>query len=146
MPIYAENKKARFDYQILETYEAGIELRGFEVKAVRAGKANLTGSYAVVKDGEILLLNADIQPYQPKNTPADYNPRRTRKLLLRKDEIKELIGKTKQGLTLLPLKVYNKGRFIKIEIGLGRYKKKTDKREIIKKRETEREIRRTLKK
>jgi len=144
--IYAENKKARFDYLILETYEAGVELLGFEVKAVRAGKMNLTGSYAVIKDEEILLLNTDIQPYQPKNTPPDYSPRRTRKLFLRKDEIRELIGKTREaGLTLLPLKVYNKGRFIKIEIGLGRHKKKTDKRELIKKRDVQREIRRTLK-
>lgn len=146
MSIYADNKRVRFDYEIIETYEAGIELRGFEVKAVRSGKINLAGSYVVVKDNQMWLLNTDIPPYQPKNTPPDYNPKRTRRLLLRKEEIKELIGKThEKGLTLLPLKVYNKGRVIKVEIGLGRHKKKTDKREAIKKREVEREIRRTLK-
>ncbi len=146
MPVYAVNKRAKFDYEILETYEAGIELRGFEVKAIRSGRMNLAGSYAVVKDNQLWLLNADIPPYQPKNTPADYNSKRSRRLLLRKEEIKELIGRThEKGLTLLPLKVYNKGRFIKIEIGLGRHKKKADKREAIKKRDTEREIRRTLK-
>ncbi|MBI4119305.1 MAG: SsrA-binding protein SmpB [Parcubacteria group bacterium] len=146
MPVYAVNKRAKFDYEILETYEAGIELRGFEVKAIRSGRMNLAGSYAVVKDNQLWLLNADIPPYQPKNTPVDYNSKRSRRLLLRKEEIKELIGRThEKGLTLLPLKVYNKGRFIKIEIGLGRHKKKADKREAIKKRDTEREIRRTLK-
>src|SRR3989344_4728247 len=146
MTIYSTNKRARFDYAILETCEAGIELLGFEVKAIRSGRMNLSGSYAVVKNNQLWLLNADIPPYQPKNTSSEYSPKRTRRLLLRKEELKELVGKThEKGLTLLPLKVYNKDRFIKIEIGLGKHKKKTDKREAIKKRDVEREIRRTLK-
>lgn len=142
----AINRKARFDYDILETYEAGVELKGFEVKAVKTGHINLTGSFAVFKNNQIWLLNATIPPYQPKNTPADYEPNRTRRLLLKKSEIKELIGKTSQkGLTLVPLRMYNKYGRIKILLGLARHKKKADKRESIKKREAEREVKRTLK-
>ncbi|MEK9183931.1 MAG: SsrA-binding protein SmpB [Patescibacteria group bacterium] len=130
------NKKAYFNYEILETYEAGIELKGFEVKAIKTGKASIVGSFVIVKNNEAWLLNADIPPYQPANTPPDYDPKRTRRLLLKKEEIKELIGKTHEnGLTIVPLKLYNKNGKIKIEIGIGRGKKKTDKRETIKKRE-----------
>lgn len=145
MPIITENKRARYDYQILETYEAGIELFGFEVKSVKNGRINLAGSYAIIRGNEVWLINADIPPYQPKNAPPDYDFKRTRRLLLRKSEIKNLIGRTQEkGLTLLPLKVYTKNRRIKIEIGLGRSRKKKDKRELIKKRETEKEIRGNL--
>ena len=141
-----KNKKAYFDYEILETYEAGIELRGNEVKAIKTGHINLAGSYVWIRNNEAYLLNADIPPYQPKNTPTDYDPQRTRRLLLRKEEIKELVGKThEKGLTIMPLKVYSKGRRLKIEIGLARGKKKRDKREMIRKRETQREISRILK-
>jgi SsrA-binding protein len=140
------NKKAYFDYEILETYEAGIELFGFEVKAVKTGRLNLTGSFAVIKDREVWLLNANTPAYQPKNAPADYNPNRSRKLLLHKSEIKELIGKSAQkGLTLVPLKVYTKHSRIKVLLGLAKHKKKTDKRELIKKREAERDIERVIK-
>lgn len=140
------NRKAYFDYEILETYEAGIELLGLEVKAIKTGRLNLTGSFAVVKNKEVYLLNANIPAYQPKNASADYDPYRSRRLLLHKSEIKELIGKSAQkGLTLVPLKVYTKHNRIKILLGLGKYKKKIDKREIIKKRETEREVERVLK-
>ena len=140
----ATNKRASFDYEILEVYEAGIELKGYEVKSVKSGRINLAGSYAILKNNQIWLLNVDIPPYQPKNTPADYDSRRTRRLLLNKSEIKGLIGKThEKTLTLLPLKVYTKNHKIKLEIGLGKSRKKADKREVIKKRETEREIRRT---
>lgn len=143
MEPYAVNKKAHFDYEILESYEAGIELLGFEVKAIRRGLAALAGSFAVIRGGEAYLLNANVPPYQPGNTPKDYDPTRTRKLLLTKAEIKELIGKTeKTGLTLVPLKLYNKHGKIKLELGLARHKKKHDKRETIKRRETEREMRR----
>lgn len=142
MPAIAENKRAYFDYVISKTYEAGLELFGFEVKAIKTGRANLTGSYVVVRNSEAFLVNADIPPYQPKNAPADYDPKRSRRLLLRREEIKELLGaRTSHGLTVVPLKLYNRNGKIKLEIGLARHKKKADKRETIKKREAEREAR-----
>ncbi len=146
MNVFAENRKAFFEYEILETYEAGIVLFGYETKAVKTGHINLSGSFVVVKNEELFLLNADIPPYQPKNTPQEYDPRRSRKLLLHKSEIKSLIGKTKQkGLTLAPLKVYTLKGKIKLQFGIARGKKKFDKREIIKKRDFEREKGRILK-
>ncbi len=141
----ATNKRAYFDYQILESYEAGIELLGFEVKAIKSGRINLAGSYVVIRDNQAWLLNADIPPYQPLNTPANYDSKRTRRLLLKKSEIKNLIGRTQEkGLTLVPLKVYTKNRRIKILVALAKSKKATDKRETIKKRDIEREIGRTI--
>jgi len=141
-----ENKKAYFNYQVLEKFEAGISLIGQEVKSIKSGRINLAGSYVVLKDSEIFLIGVNIPPYQPKNVPADYNPERSRKLLLKKSEIKYLIGKVKQrGLTLVPLKVYTKRGKIKLEFGVARGKKKVDKRELIKKREFEREKERFLK-
>lgn len=145
MAIITENKKAKFDYEILETYEAGIELKGFEVKSVKNGRINLAGSYAIIRNNEIWLLNTDIPAYQPKNAPVDYDSKRTRRLLLKKTEIKNLIGRIhEKGLTLTPLKVYTKDETgkIKIEIGLAKSRKKADKRELIKKRDVEREIKR----
>ncbi|MBI2122049.1 MAG: SsrA-binding protein SmpB [Candidatus Sungbacteria bacterium] len=140
------NRKAHFDYEILQTLEAGIELYGFEVKSVKTGHMHLTGSFAIIRNNEAQLLNATISPFQPKNTPTDYNPIRTRRLLLKKSEIKELIGKSSaQGLTIVPLRVYTKRGLVKILLGLGRHKKKADKRETIKKREAERDIKRALK-
>ena len=140
------NRRAYFDYEILETYEAGIELLGHEVKSIKTGHINLAGSYAVIRNNEAYLLNATIPPYQPKNVSADYDPTRSRRLLLHKSEIKELIGKAAQkGLTIVPLRVYTKRRRVKVLIGIAKYKKKADKREMIKKRDTQREIRRTLK-
>lgn len=140
------NRKAYFDYEILNTYEAGIELAGFEVKAIKTGHLNLLGAFIFIKDEQVWLLNAAISAYQPKNTPTDYDPTRSRKLLMHKSEIKELIGAGSQkGLTILPLKVYTKAGRIKVLIGLSRHKKKTDKREIIKKREDERKISRVIK-
>ncbi len=139
------NRRAYFDYAILETYEAGIELFGFEVKAIKTGRMSLAGAFALIRGGEAWLLNATIPPYQPKNTPADYDHARARRLLLHKSEIKKLIGAGAQkGLTLVPLRVYTKQRKIKISIGLGRHKKKEDKRETIKRRQAEREIGRSL--
>jgi len=141
--IITTNKRAYFDYEISETYEAGIELRGFEVKSIKSGRINLAGSYAIIRDNQIWLLNSDIPPYQPKNTPLDYDSKRTRRLLLKKSEIKNLTGRTQEkGLTLVPLKVYTKHQKVKVEIGLGKSRKKRDKRELIKKREVEREIKR----
>lgn len=139
MKNLVENRRAYFDYQILETYEAGIELRGFEVKAIKTGRINLAGAFATVKDNQIWLTNADIPPYQPANTPPDYDPKRSRRLLLKKSEIKELIGKSQRaGLTLVPLRVYTKNRHIKVAIGLARGKRKADKRQAIKQREWQR--------
>lgn len=145
--VITTNKRVYFDYEILETYEAGIELKGFEVKSIKNHRINLAGSYAVIRNNEAWLLNADIPAYQPKNAPHDYDSKRTRRLLMKKSEIKSLIGRIQEkGLTLLPLKVYTKGRknLIKIEIGLGKSRKKADKREVIRKREAKREIKRNL--
>ena len=130
------NRKARFNYEILETYEAGIELKGYEVKALKTGRGDITGAHVIVRGNEAWLVNANIPPYQQNNTPDDYEPTRTRRLLLKSKEIKILAGKIyKTGLTIVPLKVYNKNRLVKLELGLGRGKKKADKREAIKKRE-----------
>jgi SsrA-binding protein len=146
MEPYGENRKARFDYQIIHAYEAGIELKGFEVKAIKSGHVNLAGSFVVPKGEELFLLNADIPPYQPLNTPEGYEQKRSRRLLITKKEIKEILTKMKgDKLTIVPLKVYNKKGLLKLEIALAKPKKTYDKREAIKKRETKREIERTLK-
>lgn len=145
MGILANNKKAYFKYKIIETFEAGVVLIGQEVKSIKAGRIDLTGSYAVIKNEEVFLINASVPPYQPKNIFHDYNPTRPKKLLLKKSEIKYLIGKSQQkGLTLVPTKVYTKKGKIKVEIGIGKGKTEVDKRETIKKREAEREMRRTI--
>jgi SsrA-binding protein len=146
MKELALNRRAVFDYEIHKTYEAGLELLGHEVKAVKNGNMSLLGSFVVLTHGLPLLLNATIPPYQPLNTPKNYDPARSRRILLKKTEIKELLGRTSEkGLTIIPLKVYAQRGRIKILIGLARSKRKSDKRERIKKREAEREIRRTLK-
>lgn len=143
---FAENRKAYFNYEILEKITAGIELLGFEVKAIRAGRMSLDGAYAIVRGNEAFLIGATITPLQPKNTPANYAEKRNRKLLLTRKEISYLAGSEKQnGLTIVALSVYNMGHKIKVELGLAKGKKKSDKRESIKKRESDREIRRTLK-
>ena len=146
MKILAENKKAYFNYRILEKFEVGVSLIGQEVKSIKTRGVNLAGSYVVIKNSEAFWIGARISPYQPKNIPPDYNPERSRKLLLKKSEIKYLIGKTKQkGLTLIPLRVYTKRGKIKLEFGIAKGLKKVDKRELIKKREVERELKRELK-
>jgi len=145
MSNYAENRKARFDYEFVEEFEAGLELTGAEVKSVRAGKISLVGSFVSVRGGEAFLLNAEVQPYQPKNLKADYDPRRARKLLMTKDELEKLTtAEATKGLTIVPLTVYNKGRFIKCRVAIARGKKEFDKRESIKKRDTERDLKRSL--
>jgi len=142
-----ENKKVHFDYEILETYEAGIELLGTEVKSLRHHQGRLAGSRVIIRGEEAFLVGAAIPPYQPKNAPAGYEETRTRKLLLTKKEIKTLIGKEKlAGLTIVPIAIYNKGRKIKIKIAVVRGKKKYEKRESLKKRDLEKEIGRRLKK
>ncbi len=146
MKILAENRKAKFDYEILEKFEAGMILIGQEVKSIKSGRMSLKGSYVTLKREEPYLIGANVPPYQPKNAPPDYEPEKPRKLLLNKSEIKHLIGKTKEkGLTLVPLKVYTKKGKIKLEFGTAKGRKKADKRELIKKRETEREMDRELK-
>ncbi|MEK7569541.1 MAG: SsrA-binding protein SmpB [Patescibacteria group bacterium] len=145
MANYAENRKAHFNYEMLERYEAGVELLGTEVKSVRGGRMSLEGSFVILRGGEAFLINANIPPYQPNNSPKDYEPLRARRLLLTKKERDELAKSEKTNLTIVPLKVYNKGKKIKLEIALAKGKKKHDKRETIKQRETERDIRRTLK-
>ncbi|MEK7080894.1 MAG: SsrA-binding protein SmpB [Patescibacteria group bacterium] len=146
MVHYTENRKVRFNYEILEKYETGIELLGTEVKSVRGGHMSLEGAFVIIRGGEAFLINASIPPYQPKNTPKDYDPLRNRKLLLTKKEITELAGSEKnKSLTIVPISVYNKNRKIKVEVALVKGKKKLDKRETIKKRETDREIRREYK-
>jgi len=145
MSPYAENRKARFNYEILEKYEAGIELLGTEVKSVRGGQMSLEGAFVIVRGGEVYLINANIPPYQAKNAPKDYDPLRNRKLLLTKKESAGLAGSEKnKSLTIVPISVYNKGRKIKVEIALVKGKKKFDKRETLKKRDTDREIRREI--
>jgi SsrA-binding protein len=135
MKILALNKRANFDYEIFEKFEAGIVLSGDEVKSAKAGGFNIAASYAQVKDGEIWLINSEISSYQPKNISSNYDPKRTRKLLLHKKEIQYLGGKLTQKFMLIPLRVYLKNNFIKLELGLARLRKKYDKRELIKKRE-----------
>jgi len=141
-----QNKKAHFNYEILEKYEAGIELLGFEVKSLKGGQGSLEGSYIKIRGGEAFITSMNIPPYQVNNTPKEYDSMRSRKLLLTKKEIEEL-EKTeqKQGLTIIPISVYNKGRKIKLELAVAKGKKTHDKRETTKKREADREIRRTLK-
>lgn len=146
MTTYISNKRATFDFAILETYEAGLVLAGHEVKAVRAGKGNLRGAHVVVRGGEAFLVGASIAIYQEANTPKSYDQERTRKLLLSRKELKTLETKGEQaGLTIIPIRLYNAGRHIKLEIALAKGKKQADKRESIKKRDTKRAIDRILK-
>lgn len=143
MEIYSENKKAHFDYEIIEKYEAGLVLIGQEVKSIKTGQMNLSGSYVVFKGTEPYLIGAKIPAWQPKNAPADYNPEQSRKLLLNKKEITYLFGKVNErGFSLIPLKAYGKNGRVKLEFGLARGKKQYDKKEKIKKRDIERQIRR----
>ncbi len=146
MPTYVRNKKATFNYEILETFEAGVVLNGYEVKAIRAGKATLVGAYVILRDGEAYLKGATISYYQEANTPKEYDPERERKLLLSRKEITKLEKELNTaGLTIVPISWYSKKSKIKLEIALVRGKKKADKRETIKKRDTKRMIDRLLK-
>jgi SsrA-binding protein len=141
----ATNRKARHDYEILETFEAGIELVGSEVKSVRAAQVSFKDSFAYVKNGEVILLNMHISPYE-KASHYGHAPERNRRLLLHKKEIRKLRQRTEeQGLTLVPLALYFKGPFVKVELGLGRGKHKYDKRDDIAKREAAIDIRRAYK-
>lgn len=151
MPILAINKRANFDYETLDKYEAGLVLFGHEVKSVRQGNVSLAGSYVTFKAGpngmpEAFLINAHISLYKHASTIEGYDPTRSRKLLLKSRDIEHLLGKKKeQGLTLIPLRIYTKGSFLKLELAVARGKKTHDKREDLKKKDLDREKRRILK-
>jgi len=145
MKVYSENKKAGFDYEVLEKFEAGMVLFGQEVKSIKTGHINLSGSYVAIRGDEPFLLGVKVPPYQPNNAGGNYGDDRVRKLLLNKKEINYLIGKTKvKGFSLIPLKIYENNGRIKLEFGLARGKRKYDKKEKIKKRDVEREVNREL--
>ena len=145
-PTVAENRKARHDYFIEESYEAGIALTGSEIKSVRGGRLNLRGGYARVVGGEVWLYDVHISPYEQSGTHFNHEPTRPRKLLLHRREISRIVGQVeRQGFTLVPLRVYFKGRHAKLELGLARGKKLYDKREDIARREARRDIERAMK-
>lgn len=146
MATLVENKKASFDYEFLETFETGIELLGFEVKSLRSKRASLLGAHVIVRGGEVYVVGMKIDPYQPKNTLDSYDPLRTRKLLLSKKEIFSFSKHdAMKGLTLIPISVYTKGPKIKVSVALARGKKIFDKRDTIRKRDSDRDIRREIK-
>ena len=141
----AENRKAFHDYHLLETFEAGIVLLGTEVKSIREGRVNLRDSFARVEDGEVFLYNVNISPYSHRGY-ADHEPLRRRKLLLHREEIRKLIGKTvEKGMTLVPVRLYYKNGRVKVAVSLAKGKKEYDKRETIKRREADRETRAAIK-
>lgn len=142
--VVATNKKARHDYLIEDTFEAGLILTGSEIKSIRAGQVNLRDSYATVRDGELWLINAHIAPYK-QATHQNHEPRRDRKLLMHRREINRLTGKLQEkGLTLVPLQIYLKSSRAKVELGLARGKKLYDKRQAIREREDRRRITRAI--
>ncbi len=144
--VITDNRQARFLYEILATYEAGIQLTGTEIKSIRMGKVNLRDGYGLIRNGEAWLLNLHISPYERSSLYFNHEPTRDRKLLLHKKEINKLIGQIQQkGLTLVPLKMYFKGSLVKISLGLGRGKKLHDKRETVKRRDDQREMSRAMK-
>ncbi len=146
MAVLLTNKKAYFDYEILKKFEAGLELRGYEVKSLKNKRGSLTGGHIIIRGEETYAVGIDIPPYQAKNIPKDFEKQRTVKLLLRKKEINYLEGKLGQkGLTLIPLTVYTKAKKVKMEIGLAKGKKKFEKREKIKEREAKRKMERLIK-
>jgi len=144
--VVSENRQARFLYEIQETYEAGIQLTGTEIKSVRAGRTNLRDGYAIVRNREVWLLNVHIAPFQGSGQYFNHEPRRTRKLLLHRREIDKLYGQLQQkGFTLVPVKLYLARGLAKVSLGLAKGKKKYDKRETIKQREAEKEMQRVVK-
>lgn len=144
--LIADNRQARYLYEILETYEAGIELLGTEVKSIREGKVNLKDGYVLVRNGQALLTNVHISPYTRVSEYFNHEPRRDRRLLLHKQEINKLIGSVEQkGLTVIPLKMYFKSGWIKVSIGLAKGKKIHDKRESVKRRDDQRQMARAMK-
>ena len=146
MTLLGNKRKASFNYDILDTYTGGLSLLGFEVKSVKNGQSSIGEAYIKVRGDELFLVGAHIPPYQSKNTPDTYDPYRERKILLNKKEILELKRKTKEtNLTIVPISLYNKGRYVKIDLAVARGKKTIDKRQSIKKRDIERDLGRRLK-
>ncbi len=146
MKSLAINKRARFDYDLKDKYEAGLVLTGQEVKSIKTGHISLKGSFVTMKGGEFYLTNASIPKYKFAGELKNYDPTGPRKLLLKKSEINTLLGKSRTaGLTLVPIRVYTKKRLIKLEFGVGRGKKKYDKREDIKRKESKRKLNRAMK-
>lgn len=146
MPPLAVNKRARFDYEILETFEGGLKLTGPEVKSAKAGHVQLKGAFIQVRGGEVWLKNAFIAKYQPAGPQPDYDPSRDRKILIHRRELARLTGKQEtKGMTIVPLSIFLKGDLLKVDFGVGRGKKKYEKRESIKKRDVERHMREELK-
>ncbi|MDZ7611702.1 MAG: SsrA-binding protein SmpB [Candidatus Moranbacteria bacterium] len=146
MKKLAINRRARFDYEILETFEAGLVLKGYEVKSIKTGRVSLKGAFVTIRGEELYLTNANIPLYQHAGLINDYDPASPRKLIMHKKEIKRLIGKARtEGLTLVPISVYNKRNLIKLEFALAKGKKQRDKREDIKKREDKRRVERMMK-
>lgn len=146
MPTYSQNKKARFDYEVLDTLEAGLVLSGQEVKSIRKGAAKLVGSFVTFRGDAAYVTNMQVPKYRYAGSLPNYDPTQSRKLLLTKKEIAYLRGKSQEkGLTIVPLSLYTKGPRIKMEVGVMRGKKQHDKRRTIKKRELDREVRRAMK-
>lgn len=146
MSTLAVNKRAKFDYELLETIEAGLILTGAEVKSVKAGHVQLKGAFLDIKEGELWLKNAHISKYGPAGAQEDYKPDQDRKALVHKRQLKRLIGKKKaEGLTLVPVRLYTKGNLVKLEFAIGRGKKTHEKRDTIKKRDVDRQIRQKMK-
>jgi SsrA-binding protein len=146
MPKLADNKKVRFDYEILATYEGGLVLTGAEVKAAKGGRMQLKGAFLHIRKGELWLKNAFIAKYGPAGPQPEYDPYQDRKVLVHARELKKLIGKSQaEGLTLAPLSVYTKNSLIKVEFGLVRGKKKHEKRDAIKKRDVQRQMQERMK-
>lgn len=145
MKSLAENRRAPFDYELMDRYEAGLVLTGAETKSAKAGHMSLKGSFVVAKESELYLMNALISPYKLAHKDTRHEDRRSRKLLLRRSEIRSLIGKSRvEGLTLVPIRVYTKRRLVKLEFAVGKGKKQFDKRDKIRKREAKRDIGRAL--
>jgi SsrA-binding protein len=144
--IVCDNRQVRYLYEILETYETGIELQGTEVKSIRMGKANLRDGYALIRNGEVWLLNMHVSPHETAGQYFNHDPRRTRKLLMHRQEIRKLIGQVEQkGLTLVPLKLYMKRGKVKVDLALVKGKKLFDKREDLKQRQDKRDMERAMK-
>ena len=146
MAIYAENRKAHFDYEILEPFEAGLILQGVEVKSIKAKRVSLEDSYLTLHDGSLWLINAHIYPLQPNNTAKEYKTDRPRKVLLHKKELNRFVGTIKEKrLTLIPLQIYNVKQYLKLKFCLAKSKRKFEKRDLLRERDIERDMRRSLK-
>jgi len=144
--IITDNRKARFEYEILETFETGIELKGTEVKSIRAGRVNLGDGFANLRNGEVILMNVHVSPHNTTSNYFNHDPRRPRKLLMHRAEIRRLVGKVEQqGLTLIPLKLYLKRGWVKVLLGLAKGKRLHDKREDLKRKQDKRDMARAMK-